>query len=48
MNIKDKVKQSLKLCRDTKCERCKYNVWVRDMCWKILRDDAIKLIEEPN
>lgn len=46
--LKDKVKKSLKLCRDGNCDKCPYNGWIREVCRKVLMDDAIKVIEEPN
>ena len=46
MKIKDKVKKSLALCRDGKCEQCKYKGWSPEVCRKQLLKDAIKVIEE--
>lgn len=43
---KDKVKKSLKLCRDGKCNECLYNGWIREVCQKILMDDALKVIDK--
>lgn len=46
MKLKDKVKKSLALCRDGKCEGCKYNGWIPEKCRKVLIDDAVKVINE--
>ena len=46
MKLKDKVKESLALCRNGKCEGCKYNGWIPEMCRKVLLDDAMTVIEE--
>ena len=46
MKLKDKVKESLVLCRDGKCNGCKYNGWIPEMCRKQLLKDAIEVIEE--
>ena len=44
MSIKDKVKKSLALCREGKCNECKYNNWIPEMCRKVLLGDAIEII----
>lgn len=46
MKLKDKVKKSLQLCRDGKCEECKYNGWIPEVCQKVLLGDTIKVINE--
>ena len=46
MKLKDKVKESLVLCRDGKCEGCKYNGWIPEVCRKVLLDDTLKVIKE--
>ena len=45
MKLKDKVKKSLALCRDGKCEQCKYNGWIGEVCRTQLLKDALKVIE---
>ena len=44
--IKDKVKKALELCRDGKCNECLYNGWIREVCQKVLMDDALKVIDK--
>ena len=46
MELKDKVKQSLELCREGNCHECKYNGWIPEMCRKVLLDDTLKVIRE--
>ena len=46
MKLKDKVKKSLELCRDGKCDECKYNGWIPELCQKVLLGDALKVIEQ--
>ena len=46
--IKNKVKKSLQLCRDGKCNECLYNGWIREVCQKVLMDDALKVIDKEN
>lgn len=46
MKLKDKVKKSLELCRNGRCDGCKYNNWVPEMCRKVLLDDTLKVIKE--
>ena len=46
MKLKDKVKKSLVLCREGKCDECKYNGWIREVCQKVLIDDTIKVIDK--
>ena len=43
---KDKIKKSLELCRDGKCNECIYNRWIREVCQKILMADTLVLIKE--
>ena len=44
--IKDKVKKSLEICRDGKCNECLYNGWIREVCQKILIDDTLKILNK--
>lgn len=46
MKLKDKVKKSLELCREGKCDECKYNGWIPELCQKVLLGDALKVINE--
>lgn len=46
MKLKDKVKNSLALCREGRCSECKYNGWIPEMCQKVLIRDTLKVIEE--
>lgn len=42
----DKIKKSLQLCSEKKCNECIYNRWVKDVCQAQLCRDAIKLIDK--
>ena len=44
--IKDKIKKSLQLCSEKKCNECVYNGWIREVCQKVLMTDALKVIEK--
>lgn len=44
--LKNKVKKSLQLCRDGKCNECPYNGWIREVCQKVLMDDTLKVINK--
>ena len=41
----DKIKKSLLLCSEQKCNECLYNNWVKDVCQSHLLRDAAKLLE---
>ncbi len=42
--LKDKVKKSLQLCSEKKCNECLYNNWVKEVCQTHLLRDAAKVI----
>lgn len=42
----DKLKKSLQLCIEKKCEDCHYNRWVREVCQTQLCRDVLKYIEK--
>ena len=46
MNRKNKVKKALLLCLNGKCDECSYNSWIREVCQKVMLDDALTVIKE--
>ena len=40
----DKIKKSLQLCSEKKCNECIYNRWVKDVCQTHLCKDALKIL----
>ena len=40
----DKIKKSLQLCSEKKCDECIYNRWVREVCQAHLCKDTLKIL----
>ena len=42
----DKIKKSLQLCSEKKCNECIYNRWVKDVCRAQLCKDTLKMMDK--